>query len=269
MANILTQILAAKRREVDEAKRLVPLAELHARIAKRPATLDFVGAIKAKRRAGKPAVIAEIKKQSPSVGRFRADGDFSPASFAASYQANGAACLSVLTDHAYFGGSANDLEAARSACDLPILRKDFIVDPYQIAEARAMGADAVLFIVDAAPIETFLEWERFAMSLGLAVLVESHTQTQIQQAIRLATPLIGINNRDLTRFETELQTTTQLAPNVGDGRIVVTESGIESPQAVDFMMKNNVFTFLVGGALMRAPDPGAALGALFQGKLIG
>lgn len=269
MANILAEILATKRREVDEAKRRVPLAVLQAQIAMRPATKDFVGAIVAKQQAGRPAVIAEIKKQSPSAGQFRAAGDFTPARFAASYQANGATCLSVLTDLTYFGGTAEDLHAARSSCDLPILRKDFIVDPYQIVEARAMGADAVLFIVDAAPIDTFIEWERLAASLGLAVLVESHTDAQIQQAVRLKTPLIGVNNRDLTRFETDLETTTRLAPLAGGGRIVVTESGIESTQAIDFMLANGISAFLIGGALMRAVDPGIALGALFQGKLAG
>lgn len=263
MANILDEILATKRREVTEAKRRVPLAKLHDDIAQLGATRDFVAAIRAKHRANMPAVIAEIKKQSPSAGQFRAAGDFSPARFAASYEANGAACLSVLTDREYFGGSADDLRAARAVCTLPIIRKDFIVDPYQIVEARAMGADAVLFIVDAAPIDAFREWEELAASLGLAVLIESHSQAQIRQALTLATPLIGINNRDLTRFATDLDTTLRLAPIAGDDRIVVTESGIETPEAILRMTENSIMTFLVGGALMKAADPGAALGALF------
>ncbi|MEI6737100.1 MAG: indole-3-glycerol phosphate synthase TrpC [Pseudomonadota bacterium] len=272
MSTILAKILATKQREVAEAKRHVPLEMLHDEIAKRDATKDFVGAIAAKHGAGigakQPAVIAEIKKQSPSAGRFRADDDFDVARFAASYEANGAACLSVLTDHDYFGGTAGDLRAARAACELPILRKDFIVDPYQIVEARAMGADAVLFIVDVVPIDVFREWEKLATALSLAVLIESHTESQIRQAITLATPLIGINNRDLTRFETHLDTTLKLAPLVGVAKLVVSESGIESPQAIDLMMKNGILTFLVGGALMKTKDPGAALGLLFRDKFL-
>lgn len=268
MANILDEILATKRREVADAIRITPLTALYEKIAKLPAPKDFVGTIVAKHRENKPAVIAEIKKQSPSAGQFRADGAFDPARFAASYESNGAACLSVLTDSKYFGGSADDVRAARASCDLPILRKEFIVDSYQIVEARAMGADAVLFIVDAVPIAQFCEWEKLASSLGLAVLVESHTGPQIQQALTLATPLIGINNRDLTRFATDLQTTIRLAPGVGAERIVVTESGVESTQAIDLMMENGVTTFLVGGVLMKAVDPGVALKALFQNKLL-
>lgn len=263
MSNILDEILATKRLEVDRAKVDVPLAALEAQIANLPPTKDFVGAIRTKHAAQQPAVIAEIKKQSPSAGRFRADGAFDPARFAASYERHGAACLSVLTDAPYFGGIADDLRAARAACKLPIIRKDFIIDPYQIVEARAMGADAVLFIVDAAPIAAFQEWEKLAATLGLAVLVESHTESQIKDALTLQTPLIGINNRDLTRFKTDLNTTITLAPFAEIGRIIVTESGIESREAIDLMTKNGISTFLVGGALMKADDPGQALSALF------
>lgn len=263
MSNILKEILRTKRREVDVAALDVPISALKAQIADLPATRDFVGALRAKHADGKPAVIAEIKKKSPSAGQFRRDGDFDPARFAASYERHGAACLSVLTDHDYFGGSVADLVAARAACAIPVLRKDFIVDEYQIYEARAMGADAVLFIMDALPIDEFLALEGVAMSLGLAVLAESHTAAQIEQALLLKTELIGINNRDLTRFETDLETTVRLAPLVATGRIVITESGVENRQAVDFMKKNRIDTFLVGGALMREADPGAALGALF------
>lgn len=264
MSNILEKILATKRDEVVAAKARVSEADLYAQISQLPPTKDFVGAIRAKHRAQQPAVIAEIKKQSPSAGQFRVTGDFDPARFAKSYAENGAACLSVLTDIEYFGGRADDVRSARAACSLPIIRKDFIIDPYQIVEARAMGADAVLFIIDAAPIATFQEWEALATSLGLAVLVESHTEAQLKQALMLKTPLIGINNRDLTRFETDLQTTLALAPLADKSRIVVTESGIENRQAIDLMCKNGISTFLVGGALMKADDPGLALATLFS-----
>ena len=259
MSNILEKILATKRTEVADAKARVSEAALYAEINNLPPTKDFVDAIRAKHRAKKPAVIAEIKKQSPSAGQFRADGDFDPARFAKSYAEHGAVCLSVLTDKQYFGGCADDVRLARAACNLPIIRKDFIIDPYQIIEARVMGADAVLFIIDAAPISAFQDWEKLAISLGLAVLVESHTAAQIQQALTLQTPLIGINNRDLMRFETNLKTTLALAPLADSSRIVVTESGIENLQAIDLMQKNGISTVLVGGALMKAAVPGGAL----------
>jgi indole-3-glycerol phosphate synthase len=263
MSNILEEILRTKRREVDAAARQDSIAALQARIVDLPPTRDFVGALRAKHAVGKAAVIAEIKKKSPSAGQFRRDGDFDPARFAASYEAHGAACLSVLTDQDYFGGSAADLVAARAACQIPVLRKDFIVDAYQVYEARAMGADAVLFIMDALPISEFLRLEDIATDLGLDVLAESHTAAQLQQALLLRTPLIGINNRDLTRFKTDLETTTNLAPLVPQTRILITESGVETRQAVDSMRKNNINTFLVGGALLREEDPGAAFESLF------
>ena len=263
MSNILEEILRTKRREVDAAARQDSIAALQARIVDLPPTRDFVGALRAKHAVGKAAVIAEIKKKSPSAGQFRRDGDFDPARFAASYEAHGAACLSVLTDQDYFGGSAADLVAARVACTIPVLRKDFIVDAYQLYEARTMGADAVLFIMDALPISEFLRLEDIATDLGLDVLAESHTAAQLQQALLLRTPLIGINNRDLTRFKTDLETTTNLAPLVPQTRILITESGVETRQAVDSMRKNNINTFLVGGALLREEDPGAAFESLF------
>lgn len=263
MRNILEEILWKKRREVEVAARKISLAALQDGIERLPPTRDFVSALRAKHAAGRVAVIAEIKKKSPSAGQFRRDGDFNPARFAASYEAHGAACLSVLTDQDFFGGCAADLVAARAACAVPVLRKDFIVDAYQIYEARAMGADAVLFIMDAVPIHEFLRLEELATALGLAVLAESHNAAQLQQALLLETPLIGINNRDLTRFKTDLETTRNLAPLVPESRIVITESGIETRQAVDFMRTNNVNTFLVGGALMREEDPGAAFASLF------
>ena len=263
MADILQTILATKRREVAEASVQVPLEALNERIAALPPTRDFVAAIRSRHAAGLPAVIAEIKKRSPSAGLFRAEGDFDPARFAASYETHGAACLSVLTDADYFGGSAADLVTARATCQIPILRKDFVIDEYQLYEARAMGADAVLFIIDVLPIDQFIALELLAESLGMAVLAETHTSQQIDQALQLKTTLIGINNRDLTKFETDLQATISLAPSVPANRIVVTESGIENSQAIDLMKKNGIKTFLVGGALMRAPDPGVALSTIF------
>ncbi len=266
MSNILEKILATKRQEVATAKQSVSLSQLKDEIGRWPATRDFIGAIRKKHTAKQAAVIAEIKKQSPSAGQFRANGDFDAARFAKSYEANGAACLSVLTDLEYFGGTPCDLAAARAACHLPILRKDFIVDEYQLFEARAMGADAVLFIMGVVDIETFKRWEETANSLGLAVLAESHSAGELGEALQLKTPLMGINNRDLTRFETDIETTIRLLPMIDSKRIVVTESGIESAQAIDLMTKNGVQTFLVGGAMMRASDPGAMLHSLLAGE---
>jgi indole-3-glycerol phosphate synthase len=272
VADILKKILATKVREVADAKAKLPLGELQKRIAGAPPPRDFVGAIRDKHRAGKPAVIAEIKKASPSAGVFRAGlggavAGFDPARFAQSYERHGAACLSVLTDRDYFQGSVQDLIAARNACALPVLRKDFIVDEYQIAEARVMGADAVLFIMGAVPIEQFQEWEELAASLGLAVLAESHSAAELEQALKLKTPLIGINNRDLTRFVTDLGTTLTLKPRVPATRIVVTESGIGSQEAVSIMSDAGVNAYLIGGSLMEKSDPGEALAALFAGTL--
>ena len=273
MSDILQKILATKRREVVEAKANAPLAEIVALARDAPPTRDFVGAIRAKRAAGKPAVIAEIKKASPSAGVFRAGlsgsgSNFDPARFARSYAVHGAACLSVLTDRDYFQGSTQDLIAARAACDLPVLRKDFIVDPYQIFEARAMGADAVLFIMGAAPVEQFLGWETIATSLGLAVLAESHHAEELQQALMLKTPLIGVNNRDLTQFTTDIETTIKLMRHLPPEKILVTESGITDTGIVLKMSAAGVGAYLVGGALMGSIEPGAALAALFSNTLV-
>jgi indole-3-glycerol phosphate synthase len=270
--DILKKILATKVREVAEAKARLPMAELRAHLADAPTARDFLAAIRAKHRAGKPAVIAEIKKASPSAGVFRAALDgagatFDPARFARSYEKHGAACLSVLTDRDYFQGRVEDLVAARNACALPVLRKDFIVDEYQILDARAMGADAVLFIMGAVPIAQFQDWEAIAESLGLAVLAESHSAAELDQALMLRTPLIGINNRDLTRFVTDLGTTMTLKARVPKERIVVTESGISSRDAVQAMSNAGVNTYLIGGSLMEKSDPGAALAALFSDGL--
>jgi indole-3-glycerol phosphate synthase len=270
MSDILQKILATKRREVAESRTRVPLLELEAKARDASPVRDFVTAIRSKHAAGRPAVIAEIKKASPSAGVFRADigGSFEPAVFAKSYEKAGAACLSVLTDRDYFQGCTEDLIAARSACELPVLRKDFVVDPYQIVEARAMGADAVLFIIGAAPIADFCEWEALAKSLGLAVLAESHKAEELEQALVLKTPLIGINNRDLTRFVTDVETTIALKSMVPADRILVTESGISTADVTSHMLESGVSTFLIGGALMQEKDPGAKLASLFDTGLL-
>jgi indole-3-glycerol phosphate synthase len=208
-------------------------------------------------------VIAEIKRASPSKGLIRAD--FDPARIAASYEANGAACLSVLTDREYFGGSREDLEAARAACSLPVIRKDFIVDPYQVVEARAWGADCILLIMDAAPDATLAQLESLAGSLGMDVLVESHDAGQLQRALGLSTPLIGVNNRDLRTFGIRLETTLDLAGQVPAGKLLVAESGIATPEDVRRLRGGKVSAYLVGGAFMAAEDPGRELSRLFSG----
>lgn len=273
MSDILQKILATKRREVSAAKDRRPLAEVTAAAREMPLPRDFVGAIRAKRAAGKPAVIAEIKKASPSAGVFRsglagAGSVFDPARFARSYETHGAACLSVLTDREYFQGSNEDLIAAQAVCRLPVLRKDFIVDPYQIVEARAIGADAVLFIMGAVPIAQFLEWENLAQSLGLAVLAESHQESELQQALMLETPLIGVNNRDLTRFTTNIETTLSLIKHMPTDRILITESGISDAGIVMQMSAAGVGAYLIGGALMESVEPGVAMAALFANTLV-
>ncbi len=269
MSDILQKILATKRREVAEARQRVSQAELEARVRDAGPLRDFVGAIRARHAAGLPAVIAEIKKASPSAGVFRAeaDGRFDPGEFARSYEQHGAACLSVLTDRDYFQGSAEDLVAARAACSLPVLRKDFIVDPYQIMEARAMGADAVLFIMGVVPVAVFQQWEQLAVSMGLAVLAESHNADELEQALCLETSLIGINNRDLTRFVTDVNVTLALQKMVPPERIIVTESGIGSTETASRMTAAGVKTFLIGGALMEESNPGQKLASLFPGGL--
>src|SRR5262245_13317661 len=224
MADILQRILARKREEVEAARAAEPLAALEARARAAPPPRDFAGALRAKVGAGRPAVIAEIKRASPSKGLLRAD--FDPAAIARSYAAGGAACLSVLTDATFFQGSADHLRAARAACALPILRKDFVIDPYQVFEARAMGADCILLIVAALETAPNHELERTAQALWLAVLAEVHDGAELERAARLATPLLGINNRNLRTFETGLDTTLNLLPRVPADRLVITESGI-------------------------------------------
>ncbi|KAA0088062.1 indole-3-glycerol phosphate synthase TrpC [Paraburkholderia sp. T12-10] len=260
MSDILERIIAVKREEVRAAELSAPLEELRLEASARDLR-DFVGALRARHAAGQAAVIAEVKKASPSKGVLREH--FVPADIARSYQAGGAACLSVLTDVQFFQGSAAYLEEARAACDLPVLRKDFIVDPYQIVEARAMGADAILLIAAALSFTQMQELEAFAHSLGLAVLVEVHDRNELTQALTLKTPLIGINNRNLRTFETSLDTTLGMLDALPDDRIVVTESGILGRADVDRMRASGVHTFLVGEAFMRADDPGAALSQMF------
>jgi indole-3-glycerol phosphate synthase len=282
MSDILDKILATKREEVAAARKAEPLEAVREAAEWMPPARDFVGAIRARIAAGRPAVIAEIKKASPSKGVIRPD--FHPAEIAASYAAGGAACLSVLTDRDYFQGAPAYLKAARDACDLPVLRKDFMIDPYQVYEARAMGADCILLIVAAfllpSPagggaggegirfdIQRMLDLEALAHELGMAVLVESHDGAELEAALQLKTPLMGINNRNLRTFETKLSTTLDLLPRIRADvdRIPVTESGILAPADVSLMRENRVDTFLVGEAFMRATDPGAELARLFQG----
>jgi indole-3-glycerol phosphate synthase len=222
---------------------------------------DFVAALLGKINAGQPAVIAEIKKASPSKGVLRAD--FQPAEIAASYARHGAACLSVLTDEQFFQGSAEYIKQARDACKLPVLRKDFIVDEYQIYEARAMGADAILLIAAALDVAQMQTFEALAHQLGMAVLVEVHDGKELDAALQLATPLIGVNNRNLRTFEVSLQTTLDLLPRIPKDRIVVTESGILNAGDVKLMRSHDVHAFLVGEAFMRAADPGVELDKLF------
>ena len=260
MSDILERIIAVKREEVSAAERSAPLEELRLEASARDLR-DFVGALRAKHAAGAPAVIAEVKKASPSKGVLREH--FVPADIARSYEHGGAACLSVLTDVQFFQGSAAYLEAARAACSLPVLRKDFIIDPYQVVEARAMGADAILLIAAALSTEQMQDLEAFAHSLGLAVLVEVHDERELGAALTLKTPLIGINNRNLRTFETTLDTTLGMLDALPEDRIVVTESGILSRADVERMRAHDVHTFLVGEAFMRAEDPGAELAKMF------
>ena len=261
MSDILNKILATKVIEVAAAKAKKPLEQLREEAYAQPDPRDFVGNIVKKLDANKAAVIAEIKKASPSKGIIRAD--FKPAKIAKSYEAGGAACLSVLTDVEYFQGSAEYLKQARAACKLPVLRKDFMIDPYQIVEARAMGADCILLIVAALEQKQMQTLEEVAHDLGMAVLVEVHDGDELELALQLETPLIGINNRNLRTFDVTLQTTLDLLEKCPDDRLVVTESGIFTAEDVALMRGNNVHTFLVGEAFMRQDDPGTELRKVF------
>ncbi len=263
MSDILARILATKRREVDEAKTRVPLETLREDARRAGPPRGFEKALRAKVNAGKAAVIAEIKRSSPSKGLIRAD--FDPARIAASYEANGAACLSVLTDREFFGGCPEDLRAARAACALPVLRKDFIVDPYQLHESRAWGADCILLIVAALPEGDLRSLEAQAHELGLDVLVECHDAAELEAALRLRSALIGINNRDLRTFETRLETTLSLIDRVPPDRLLITESGIASAEDVRRLREAKVSAYLVGSAFMAAEEPGKELFRLFSG----
>ncbi len=261
MADILQRILAVKAEEIAAAKSARPLAALRAEAQAMARPRDFVAALRAKVAAGGPAVIAEIKKASPSKGVLRAN--FDPAAIAASYARHGAACLSVLTDAQFFQGNSACLQQARAACSLPVLRKDFMLEPYQVFEARAMGADGILLIVAALDVVRMRELEATAQALGMAVLVEVHDAAELERALELKTPLLGVNNRNLRTFDTRLDVTLDLLPRIPDDRIVVTESGILRPQDVALMRARDVNCFLVGEAFMRASDPGVELARLF------
>lgn len=261
MSDILNKIIATKREEIAAALAVKPLAIVEAEALAQPAPRDFVGAIRNKIACGQPAIIAEIKKASPSKGVIRPD--FHPAEIAHSYEQHGAACLSVLTDRQYFQGCPEYLQAARAACALPVLRKDFMVDGYQVAEARAMGADAILLIAAALTLTEMQALEAQAHGYGMAVLVEVHNGEELEAALQLETPLLGINNRNLRTFEVTLDTTLGLLARIPADKIVVTESGIVKPEDVALMRSNQVQSFLVGEAFMRAPDPGLELARLF------
>jgi indole-3-glycerol phosphate synthase len=261
MSDILDKIVAVKRQEVAAAMRRKPLGAVRFDAESRVLTRDFAGALRAKIAAGKPAVIAEVKKASPSKGVLRAD--FIPADIAQSYAEHGAACLSVLTDKDFFQGSVDYLKQARASCDLPVLRKDFIVDPYQVYESRVMGADCILLIAACLDDAQMASLEALAMSLDMAVLVEVHDRAELGRALKLKTPLLGINNRNLQTFEVSLDTTLTLLQDVPAERLLVTESGITTSADVARLRAAGVNAFLVGEAFMRAEDPGVALAALF------
>jgi indole-3-glycerol phosphate synthase len=255
---ILDRILQVKRAEVAAARKGCTQNQLEGLARQAPPPRDFIGALRGKN----PAVIAEIKRASPSKGVLRAD--FDPAAIARSYEQGGAACMSVLTDLQFFQGSPEHLRAARGACRLPALRKDFVVDPYQVFESRALGADCILLIAACLSPGQMSELESIAETLRMAVLVEVHDRAELDLALRLKTPLLGVNNRNLKTFETRLETTLELAAHVPKDRLLVAESGILSRADVDKLRNGGVRAFLVGEAFMRAPDPGEALARLFD-----
>jgi indole-3-glycerol phosphate synthase len=259
--DILTRILATKAKEIAAAKAAIPLSDMRIRAEASPAPRDFAGALRAKIAVGRSAVIAEIKKASPSKGVLRPI--FDPAAIARRYEAGGAACLSVLTDRDYFQGRPEHLNAAREACGLPALRKDFVIDEYQVLESRTLGADCILLIVAALEDARLAALEARAAELDMSVLVEVHDGAELDRALKLTTPLIGINNRNLRTFDVSLETTLDLLPRIPADRLVVTESGILAPADVARMRARGVRAFLVGEAFMRAADPGAALATLF------
>ncbi|MBC7376641.1 MAG: indole-3-glycerol phosphate synthase TrpC [Burkholderiaceae bacterium] len=261
MSDILNKIIEVKREEIAAALSRKSLAAMRADAESRVLTRDFLGAMRAKIASGKPAVIAEIKKASPSKGVLREN--FIPADIAQTYAEFGAACLSVLTDRQFFQGEPDFLKQARASCDLPVLRKDFMIEPYQIYESRVMGADCVLLIAACLDDSRMAELEAIARSLDMAVLVEVHDAAELERALKLRTPLVGINNRNLQTFEVSLDTTLGLLAGVPADRLLVTESGILNREDVQRMRDAKVQAFLVGEAFMRAEDPGKALAALF------
>jgi indole-3-glycerol phosphate synthase len=263
MPDILTRILARKTEELAERSARLPLAELSARVADLPDTRGFAAAIEAKIEANLPAVIAEVKKASPSKGIIRPD--FDPASIARSYEQGGAACLSVLTDKDFFHGSEDFLQQARAACSLPVLRKDFVIDPYQVYEARVIGADCILLIVAALGDAALLELSLLAAELDMDVLCEVHDVEEMERALALPVPLIGVNNRNLRTFETSIDTSIELQSMIEYDRILVSESGIHTHEDIERLQEAGINAFLVGEAFMRANDPGAELKRLFTG----
>ena len=267
MSDVLGRILARKREEVAARSARLPMARLEEMLADAPTPRGFSVALREKTAAGLPAVIAEVKKASPSKGVIRAD--FDPAAIASSYERGGAACLSVLTDVDFFQGADDDLRQARAACKLPVLRKDFVVDPWQVLESRVLGADCVLLIVAALDDAALRDLTALAMSLGMDVLVESHDGDELERALAVPAidgrqPLIGVNNRDLRDFSVSLETSIGLHARLPAGRMLVTESGIHTREDVARMRAEGIDAFLVGEAFMRAPDPGATLAGLFS-----
>ncbi len=261
MSDFLKKIVAVKGEEVAAARLRRDLPSLRREAESLGGQRDFVAALRGKISMGRAAVIAEIKKASPSKGVLRED--FRPADIAASYALHGAAALSVLTDERFFHGSGAALEAARAACSVPVLRKDFMIDAYQLFEARAMGADCILLIAAILDDVQLVEFEAAAFALGMAVLVEVHDEHELDRALKLTTPLVGINNRDLRTFEVSLDTTLAMLPRVPANRLVVSESGIHARADIARLRGADVHAYLVGEAFMRAPDPGVALASLF------
>ena len=260
MSNILNKILATKSSEIAEAKKSLSIDQLKKKILALDKPRDFIQALREKHLKAEAGVIAEIKKASPSKGIIREN--FDPVLIAHSYESGGAACLSVLTDRDYFQGHPDFIEQVKSSSKLPVLRKDFIIDPYQIYESRALGADCILLIVAALDLKEMKELEGIANDLGMAVLVESHNKQELDNALELSTPLIGINNRDLKTFEVSLKTSIDLVKSIKD-RIPITESGIFNHEDIKLMNENDFNTFLIGEAFMRKNDPGQALKELF------
>lgn len=260
--DILKKIVARKWEEIAERSARIPLEELRERVVEAGPVRGFVAAMERRIRNRQPAVIAEVKKASPSKGVMRAS--FDPAVIAAEYERGGAACLSVLTDRDFFQGSEDDLRQARAACSLPVIRKDFIIDPYQVYEARVIGADCILLIVACLEDDRMAALAGLAQTLGMDVLVEVHDAAELERALPLGLPLVGVNNRDLRSFETRLETTYELLERMPEGRIVVTESGIHTPADVAAMRERGVNAFLVGEALMRADRPGEKVRELFE-----